>query len=1029
MISPESHEHRGIVYGDYEVEELIAEGGMGRVYRARHMTLNRTVALKLLKANPSTKAEHAERFKRETEAVARLEHPNIVPIYEVGEEDGDCFYSMRLIDGPTLNQHPWPRESRADFIAIAETMAKTAKAVHFAHQHGILHRDVKPGNVLLDSQHEPYLTDFGIARFFEENSQMTATEALLGTPHYMAPEQISGNSADLTSAADIYGLGAILYELLTGAPPFQGESTLVLLRKVGEDEPPRPTSKNRHIPIDLETIALRCLRKEPKNRYSSAHELATDLIRFTKGEPIAARRVGTLERISIWARRRPLAAGLVATVLVLLVLLGISGQVSTHRQKILREKAEAGEERLQHENYQYAIKLAQSHINGGNPHLALPLLWGTDIALRNWEWGHLMAQCPLTGWSRKFEGTIRQPIEISKDGSIVFAKDQSGALIRINAKNTRVMWRKKVPGFHQTAISPKGRFLAVSHIDKEGSLRIKIYDTETGEAVQDMGAASGVAFTWSPDGNYLYSFLSMGTHGQITKTAVQDWSIVASQELDRSSFETLEKMICDASGQYLCAVVHLGKGALILDTETLREVGGIPSTNNQSVIKALSFDAHTSQLLHTRDRVLWKSNQDNSPPSELYRSNQQILSICPLEDGRHIACTSSEALIIDGNDVRPLIRFPESILKSSILEDGLLMTVSQNGTLTGHSLETTLLPKAELTANPGSTGRQIEIDDVNQTLLYRDWTQDSVYLSPIEPGGKMSFTTLSSDQFIHQRLLRSPLHLFPRIRPNTGEIVTRIEEGLRFHTVLNDKVESTWTYPLPNTPRALDFDHSGNRALIESNGVLYIAELPTGESKTLWTYPTNPRRNGDRQLLLGSMELRGDGAYAAATINGLLNVVRIADKTVVFQSARTRTARHFCLHPLKPILAYEIEESLYFHDFEEDRSLDVWDFRETMRWGSFSPDGSRLFTLNGNFRTAQVWDWEHHLELLSLKHASRANAADISADGLIFISTDHDPNVRLRIALPWWLDRDDPEFQRAAEALMDQKVPATKPDR
>ena len=152
---------------------------------------------------------------------------------------------------------------------------------------------------------------------------MTATEALLGTPHYMAPEQISSDSADLTSAADIYGLGAILYELITGAPPFHGESTLVLLRKVGEDEPPRPSSKNRHIPIDLETIALRCLRKEPTNRYSSAHELATDLIRFTNGEPIAARRVNTLERISIWARRRPLAAGLVATVLVLLVILGV----------------------------------------------------------------------------------------------------------------------------------------------------------------------------------------------------------------------------------------------------------------------------------------------------------------------------------------------------------------------------------------------------------------------------------------------------------------------------------------------------------------------------------------------------------------------------------------------------------------------------------------------------------------------------------------------------------------------------------
>ena len=933
MVSPESHDLRGIIYGDYEVEELVAEGGMGRVYRARHVTLNRTVALKLLRANTSNKTERAERFKRETEAVARLEHPNIVPIYEVGEEDGDCFYTMRLIDGPTLSQHPWPRETRADFIAIAETIAKTAKAVHFAHQHGILHRDVKPGNVLLDSQHEPYLTDFGIARFFEETSQMTATEALLGTPHYMAPEQISGNSADLTSAADIYGLGAILYELITGAPPFHGESTLVLLRKVGEDEPPRPSGKNRHIPIDLETIALRCLRKEPTNRYSSAHELATDLIRFTNGEPIAARRVNSLEKINIWARRRPLAAGLIATVLVLLVILGISGQVSTQRQKALREKAEAGEERLRHENYQYTIQLAQSHINGGNPHLALPLLWESDISLRNWEWGHLMAQCPLTGWSRKFDETIRQPIEISKDGSTVFAKDRSGALIRINAKNRMVMWRKKITQFHQVALSPNARFLAVRQNGNTGKQQIKIYDTETGQAIQHLGEALHVSFVWAPDSNYLYSFYNWDKPGRIVKTSVKDWSMVASVDLDQSRTGAIARMTCDSTGRYLCTTIHRTKGALVLDTTTLREIRRIPSGNNQSVITALSFDSHPPQIVYSRDRVLWRSDQDNSPPTELYRSNQYIVSIHPLEDGRHIACTFLEALMIDGNDIHPLFRFPESILKSSILEDGLLMTVSQNGTFTGHSLETTLLPRAELNANPGSTGNQIEINDVNPMLLYRDWTREPVFLSPIEPGSKLSFTSLSSDRFIHQKLDDSPYNYLPRFRPITGEIVTRIEEGLRFHTVLNDKIESTWTYPLPMTPRALSFDHSGNQALIESDGVLYIADLPRGETKKLWTYPSNPRRHADRTRLLSSMELRGDGAYAAATINGLLSVIRIADKNVVFQSALTRVelARQFCLHPQKPIIAYAIKPSIYFYNYEEDRLLDAWEFNEVMR--------------------------------------------------------------------------------------------------
>src|SRR6266550_7850753 len=289
--------------GDYELLEEIGRGGQGVVFRARQKSLNRVVALKVISLGQWASKAHLKRFRREAESAAGLEHPGIVPIHEVGEREGSCYFSMKFVEGGQLDQvakrQPIPHRRAVELIA------KVSRTVHYAHEHGILHRDIKPGNILLDAKGEPHLTDFGLARLVESESSVTHTLDVLGTPSYMAPEQAAGNNAAVGSVTDVYGLGAVLYQLLTGQPPFAGGTTYETIKLVLETEPRQPRQLNPKIDRDLSTICLKSLEKDPKRRYPSALALAEDLERWLKHEPIRARRTGIFTRGTRWVRRNP----------------------------------------------------------------------------------------------------------------------------------------------------------------------------------------------------------------------------------------------------------------------------------------------------------------------------------------------------------------------------------------------------------------------------------------------------------------------------------------------------------------------------------------------------------------------------------------------------------------------------------------------------------------------------------------------------------------------------------------------------
>jgi WD40 repeat protein/tRNA A-37 threonylcarbamoyl transferase component Bud32 len=388
----------------YEILGELGRGGMGVVYKARDRKLNRLVAVKMILAGPHAGADERARFQTEARALAAVHHPNIVQIYEVGEHHDLAYLALEYLPGGSLAQRiaraPLPARAAAELVEVL------ARAMHCAHQAGIIHRDLKPGNILFAEDDTPRITDFGLAKPLGDSSADPAAPTqvglFMGTPSYMAPEQLQEVPVAVGPLADIYALGAILYETLTAQPPFRAVASVVMFYQVMYQDPPRPANLVPHVPADLETIALKCLNKEPEKRYATAGELADDLGRFLRNEPIRARPISSAERAWKWARRRPAVAGLLAAV-VLVGMLGMSGIIWQWRGAVAateraisasmvanqqRDRAQVERAEARWQQYRASISAASSALQLGNTLACRNALESAPNEYRDWEWSY-----------------------------------------------------------------------------------------------------------------------------------------------------------------------------------------------------------------------------------------------------------------------------------------------------------------------------------------------------------------------------------------------------------------------------------------------------------------------------------------------------------------------------------------------------------------------------------------------------------------------------------------------------------------
>jgi eukaryotic-like serine/threonine-protein kinase len=461
--------------GEYELLSEIARGGMGVVYRARQEKLKRMVAVKLIRSGSLAGVDDLRRFRQEAEAMADLDHPHIIPIYELRQEDDQPYFSMKLVEGGNLTRHI-PR-LKSDPDAVAALIAKVARAVHFAHQRTILHRDIKPSNILLAEHDEPYVTDFGLAKRIRPDSDTIATmTGVVGTPAYMPPEQARGGAKSVTTAADIYSLGATLYETLTGHPPFSGDSVGEIMRQVLEQEPARPRSINPKLDRDLETICMKCLDKEPARRYGSAEALAEDLERWRAGLPIMARPVPTWEKAVKWVKRRRLLASLV---LVLhLALLGLIGGGIWFTLQLWKERDMANRGR-----YAADMNLARRALDDGLIYQVREQLKDYRTGpralgkLRSFEWYYLANLCDQTPIRLRGHEKAVICVAFHPDGNRVVSGGSDGT-VRIwdlSSRQALHVFTGKGGSVHCVAVSPDGHWLAAG--DAGGGLRL--WDMET----------------------------------------------------------------------------------------------------------------------------------------------------------------------------------------------------------------------------------------------------------------------------------------------------------------------------------------------------------------------------------------------------------------------------------------------------------------------------------------------------------------------------------------------------------------------
>jgi len=952
--------------GDYELLSEIGRGGMGVVYRARQVSLDRVVALKMILVGHWASQAQVQRFKLEARASASLDHPHIVPILELGEHEGWHYFSMKLVEGEDLADQTesglWPAECRVDQERVARLMRIIAGAVHFAHERGILHRDLKPPNILVDRQGTPYVTDFGLAKLLEETSDLTRTSAVLGTPAYMAPEQAAGRAEAVTAAADLYSLGAILYQLLTGSPVHPGRTPLEIVRRILETEVTPPQNLNPRVDPDLSTVCLRCLQREPSARYSSAAELADDLGRWLRHEPIEARPVTTLERLDYWRRRNPMAA--ILSSLLLLTLLA-TGFVSSGLAWLMRE-ARDDARRIATENQNRMIQLLVQ--NG----------------VRAAETGDPLASLPwLVAALREDEGVAqREHAHRTRIGSLLE-----------HAPELKALWFHERLIQHAAFSNDGGRVATASY---DGSVRV--WDTASGGEIgaarwhtnHEAGMTLLFHVAFSPDGSRL---VSAGNRD------ARVWDVLSGDELADPLVHDNEVRLAAFSpnGKWIMTA------SLDLTVRCWDAITGVPIfpplAHPAGVLTAAWSPNNDRIASGGRDRILrvWEATTGRlllSTPAH----EEEITHVEFSPDGHYFvsACRSAQVRVWRSADGRLVAALPHDggVRLARFSPDGARLIT-------------------------GGSDRQARIWDwqsgtVTMSVPHRFGDVDWVGWSNT---GQQVFTAGGSRIQLWHPVTGQPLTP-PLPHPHTICHAGISPDGLSLLTAGADGTGRLWRLPRPPEPSTATVTASPaslipalpctlsdppNRLAIHRDGQITLYELRRAQADPAMTSIEGVRRLGAWPAPEGcALHLSADGSLIALQTS---REVQLLDAITGEPRAPALTyqggIRHLALDSTgRRLLIASHDGSAQVWKVQDGRLL-VGPLRhdDVIIFGSFTPDDRRIVT-TGYDGTARVWDAASGRRLVEpLRHGSPVLSATFSP-GQDRLATLTDGN-RVRV---WELD-------------------------